>query len=154
MLADFAVISRVRARWLLAALAGVMTVTACSDSPTGPTTPIGSYALASVGADLVPATIFEDEGYKFEWLRGTLEVEADSSFVAALVRLETVDNNESEYVDSLTGSWRFDTMGALQFTITSSGGSVIMPGSWLGRKITVLYTEEFMASSLTFERTN
>jgi hypothetical protein len=125
---------------------------ACSDSPSEPTSPIGEYNLYRVNDVVVPAPIFVDEGYRYEWFSGTLEVEADMSFVIALIRLETVDGNPSEYVDSLRGSWTLDNMGALQFNVVGEGVNPVMPGSWEGRRVTVLFTEDVTSSSLLFQR--
>ena len=131
-------------------LAVIALVTAC-DNPSEPTTPVGRYALASLNDEGIPAMMFEGEGYSLQTIHGTLELSADYSYVMAVTTLETVDNNESEYVDSLRGSWTLDAMNALQFTGTGSG-SLNFPGSWQGRDITVLIPDGVSSSSYVFQR--
>ena len=142
---------RMGARWAAVVLiASGVGAAACGDT-TGPTTPIGHYTLASVNGVNVPSTMFEDGAYKLEVTGGTLEMEADSTYVAAIVSLETVDVNESEYVDSLRGRWSQDqATGTMQFTLDDD--AYTFTGAWQGRRITVFLASGLFSSSMLFEK--
>lgn len=122
----------------------------CGDSPTGPTSPIAEYVLASVDGEALPWTIFEDEGYKLEVASGTLELDAEFQFVIALVTRETVDLAVSEYVDSLRGTWVESAAGTLQFD--SDQEDELFTGSWKGRKVTIPLQLDFYGGTLEFLR--
>jgi hypothetical protein len=129
--------------------AALLFAAACSESPSEPTSPIGQYTLQSVDGKGLPTTLFQDEGYMLQLTGGTLEVEADQTYVAAITTLEMVDINVSEYVDSLRGTWTQDNAGLMQFSVVPQGG---FTGSWIGRQITALVTDGQTSMSLVFER--
>jgi hypothetical protein len=133
----------------LFALTTIAAAVAC-DSVTEPTTPIGEYSLLSVDGDNVPSTMFEDATYKLEVVRGTLEVDVDSSYIATIVSKETVDAVVSEYVDSLRGTWSQDESGTMQFTFPED--NTTFTGSWQGRKITILITSGLASTSLVYQK--
>jgi hypothetical protein len=144
-------IPRLLARSILVATAPI--ALACSDGVSEPTSPIGAYALASMNGNGIPATMFQEPGYSLRVIHGTLEVEADFTFVVAITTREVVDVVQSEYVDSLRGTWTLDEMNAMQFDV--AGEEVFaFPGSWQGRKLTVLFTFLTSPSSFLFQRTN
>jgi hypothetical protein len=127
-------------------------VLACSEGVSEPTSPIGEYALASMNGSGIPATMFDEPGYSLKVIHGTLEVDADFTFVAAITTREMVDVVQSEYVDSLRGTWTLDEMNAMQFDV--AGEEVFaFPGNWQGRKLTVLFTFLSSPSSFVFQRT-
>jgi hypothetical protein len=96
--------------------------------------------------------MFSGEGYSVEIIHGTLDVAEDDSFVVAITTLEIVDGNESEYVDSLRGTWTLDEMNAMQFNVAD-----VEPwsfaGSWQSRHITYLVMDGNTAYSYVFQRT-
>lgn len=120
------------------------------DSTSEPTSPIGRYNLLSVDGDNMPVSIFEVEGYQLELKSGSLEMDADYSYVAVVTWEETVDINVSEYVDSLRGTWTQDAMGALEFTLQQDGS--LFGGLWQGRQVTLYLADEFLVTSLVFRR--
>jgi hypothetical protein len=123
---------------------------ACGDSATAPNSPIGIYTLASVNDDNVPSLMFEDDSYKLEIARGTLEVDADVSYVAAIVGLETVDVNVSVYVDSLRGTWTETDAGTMNFTVVDDNST--FTGAWQGNRITILLASGQSSRSMVFQR--
>jgi hypothetical protein len=128
-----------------------MLAVAC-DSTSEPTSPVGFYALASMNGDGVPATMFEAEGYSLQVIHGTMDVVGDFTFIVAITTLETVDVNQSEYVDSLRGTWTLDAMNAMQFNMTDYEPPTF-PGSWQGNHLTILLADGSASNSFIFQRT-
>ncbi len=139
-----------RARLLSALLVLGIGITAC-DSVTEPTTPIGEYSLLTFNGDNLPSTMFEDATFRLEVVRGTLELEIDSTYFATIVTKETVDVAVSEYVDTLQGRWTQDVVtGTITFTLPID--NTTFTGSWSGRHITALVTSGLQTSSLVFQK--
>ena len=130
---------------ILASLA--ITFAACAD-PSGPTTPVASYALTSFGTRALPAVMFEEEGYRLEVTAGSATLEADSTFTFSTTVIETVDGNKSTYVDNEAGEWVQGEAGAITFTLSSGE---VCSAVWTGTTLTVTRSEMVFVYTMTDE---
>lgn len=96
------------------------------------------YALTAFGAKALPATMFEEVGYKLEVTAGAAELTADNKFTLTTTVNETVDGNKSTYVDAESGTWIQAEGGAI--TLTSVSGEVFT-AMWSGTTLTVTRME-------------
>jgi hypothetical protein len=134
--------SRVRRVTVLAAMVtAVGAMVACgSDSATGPNndnSPLGAYALASIGGKTAPVTMYSDTNYLLVISAGTLDVKSDGSWLAVTTTRETVLNHLSTYIDSTRGTWANGTgSGAIVFT--NNDDRSVANATWGGGKLSLL----------------
>jgi len=112
--------------------------TACSDA-TGPTSPIAAYALTSVDAKPLPATMYADTGYSLVVTAGAITLTADNKFTTSVTTRETVEGNISTYVDVGTGTWEQLSSGAA-ITLKPTGGTPL-PAALSGTRLTVTWSD-------------
>lgn len=100
---------RNRARIRACAVAGLAVAasiaTACGGDATGPKTPIGAYALATVNGKALPARLFNDSGFTVDIADGSLALQDGGRFVYGVTAKWTVDGAATMYVTSDTGTW-------------------------------------------------
>lgn len=124
----------------MAVLASIVlgsTLAACGDS-TGPTSPVGSFALTTVGTKAPPAVIYDEEGYSLSVTAGEMSLKADSTYSASLSVTEVVDGNRSDYVDREAGRWEQGAAGAITFKPT---GAQTYGAVWSGNTLNVAQLE-------------
>jgi hypothetical protein len=114
--------------------------TLTGSTPDTPTTPIGAYALASVGGKPMPVTMFADTAFTDVVTSASLALSADGKLLSVVTTNETVAGNLSVYVDTVGGTWKqVGSTSALTFTIITDPGSAgaDSPGTWSGKTITL-----------------
>lgn len=114
----------------------------CHDS-TGPTTPVGTFTLATVNTKALPATMYADTGYTVEVTAGSITVTADKKYAGSVTVRETVDGKASIYVDHPAGSW---TQAGNAITLTPTGGAA-QSGTWSATSLTVTTSDGVFAYS-------
>ena len=133
--------------WRAATVFAVLAVTgmaACSkgEGTTGPVvtpppaTPVGTYALSSIDAKLMPYTMYSDTGYTLELSSGTLSVTTAGRWVSKIVSKETVAGNVSTYSDSTFGTWALGG-AAITAVFTNSETNTTSAVTWTAKDVTV-----------------
>lgn len=123
----------------------VMAVGACGgDGSTGPggdntpTSPVGTYALTSVGGKPVPVTMFSDTAYTEVIAKASLALQTDGKYQAIVTTNETIAGNLSVYVDTSAGTWKQGaTASALVLTSTDDASMPAVNAVWSGKTLTV-----------------
>lgn len=143
-------IERTRALALVVAGTAVVTLAGCGgDSPTGtkaPTTPAGSYNIATINAKALPVAVFADSGYMFEVTAGSMTLTADGKYTAIETFRQTVPGNVSVFVDTTRGTWAFAGT-SVTFTNTSDIPPSTFQATWSNSGTLTL-------SELDFKTTN
>jgi hypothetical protein len=118
----------------LLVLASLVAAGACgSDSPAGPsvpTTPVGSYTIATVNGKVPPVAVFADGSYTYEVTNATISLTSDGKYSGIVTFRQTVPGNVSTFVDTATGTW---VQAGANIQMTSSDGlpdSVPDTGTW------------------------
>lgn len=109
----------------------------CGES-TGPTSPIGAYALSTVAAKALPVVMYEEMGYSLSATAGEISLKADSTYTASMTVIETVGGNKSTYVDREAGRWVEGAAGAMTLQPTGAGTYTAV---WSGSTLTVSQAE-------------
>jgi hypothetical protein len=104
----------------------------CNES-TGPDSPIAPYALSAIGTTSLPALMYAEEGYTLEVTAGTIELVEPDTYTATLTVIETVDGNQSTYVDQESGTWLLKD-GMIEFSALSGD---TFTATWSGTRLTV-----------------
>lgn len=132
----------------IAAVTAAAIAAACGGDATGPSTPVGSYALNTVNGKAVPATVFADTGFSVDISNGSLALQADGKFVVGVTSKWTIEGSPSVFVSADTGTWTQD--GArLRFTYVDS---TTQTASWQNGRITVADSSGPTVMTLVFAR--
>jgi hypothetical protein len=89
----------------------VAAITACGGdatspgTPSGPTSPTGSYSMSTVNGKPLPFTMFSDTNYRYEVTAGTLSLTGDGKATVWMTYRQTVVTNVETFVDSSSGTW-------------------------------------------------
>lgn len=100
-------IERARALAAIAATAAVVAACSSGDAPTStsPTTPVGSYAIATINAKAPPVAVISDSGFTWEVTSGSMVLTTDGKYTAVEAYRQTVPGNVSIFVDTTRGTW-------------------------------------------------
>ncbi len=113
-----------------------MTIAACggtgADAVTGPQTITGTYKLSTVQGKGLPYRIYSDVNYSFDVADGSIALNTNGSFTAAIRSEERVENHLSVYADTSTGNW-MQTGTKIDLTISDGTHAV---GSLSGKTLT------------------
>jgi len=105
------------ARTLAAVAAMVATIgalAACggsNDASTGPTgqpapsTPTGTYTIATINTKAPPVAVISDSGFMWEVTAGSMVLTSDGKYTAVESFRQTVPGNVSVFVDTTRGTW-------------------------------------------------
>jgi hypothetical protein len=121
---------------------------ACGHDATGPTSPVGSYALSSVNGLALPATVLSDTGFSVAISEGSLSVQADGRFVVGVTSTWTIEGHPSVFAAADTGTWT-QAGGRLVFTYVDS---TTQTGSWQGDRITLSDSSGRSATTFVYAR--
>jgi hypothetical protein len=123
--------------------------TACgSDGATGPSSPVGSYALSSVNGKTLPATVLADTDFSVAISQGTLALQGDGKFVLGVTSTWTIEGHPSVFVSADTGTWT-QANGRLVFTYVDS---TTQTGAWQRDQVTVTDSSAATVTTLVFAR--
>lgn len=140
--------TRLRRSLAIAGVTAVASAAACGDGATGPTSPVGSYALSSVNGLALPATVLSDTGFSVAISEGSLSVQADGRFVVGVTSTWTIEGHPQVFVAADTGSWT-EAGGRLVFTYVDS---TTQTGSWQRDRITVTDSTSAPVTTFVFAR--
>lgn len=118
----------------------LLTLAAACGEPTGPTSPIAAYTLASVDSKQLPATMYSDTGYTVVVTAGAITLLADGKYTSSTTTRETVDGNVSVYIDRGAGTWVQTSEGGA-ITLTPTSGPPTVSAVWSGRQLTVTQSD-------------
>lgn len=122
----------------------VVLLAACGEV-TGPKSPVGTYALSSVDAKPLPATMYADTGYTVEVTAGTIALTADLKYTSSVTTRETVDGNVSTYIDRFSGTW---AQAGSTITLTPTRGPT-QSATLSGTRLTVTQSDGVFVYSNT-----
>ena len=144
--------SLVRVAMLAAATASVMVAAACGgDSPSSPggppgqSSPVGSYAIASVNAKPLPFAMFSDTNYLYEVTSGSISLTADGKYASVMSFRQTIPGNVSVFVDTASGTW---VLSGSAVTFTDAADTSVDHATWASGKLT--FTETNGAATNVF----
>ena len=124
-----------RVAWAFCAAA---LIAACGgESPSGPgssdTSPVGSFAIATVNAKPLPFTMFSDTNYLYEVTSGSLALTSDGKYQNVMHFRQTIPGNVSLFVDSTAGTW---VLNGSTVTLTDAADSTIDSAVFASGKLT------------------
>ena len=113
-------------------------IAACGgESPSGPgssdTSPVGSFAIATVNAKPLPFTMFSDTNYLYEATSGSLALTSDGKYQNVMHFRQTIPGNVSLFVDSTAGTW---VLNGSTVTLTDAADSTIDSAVFASGKLT------------------
>lgn len=79
-----------------------------STGPTGtpvPTTPAGSYNIATINTKAPPVAVISDSGFMVEVTAASIALTTDGKYIAVETSRWTVPGNVSVFVDTTSGTW-------------------------------------------------
>jgi len=124
-------------------------VTGCGDStgPSEPTTPVGSYTIATVNGKALPASVFADGPINYEVMSGKLSLTSDGKYSAVTTFRQTVPGDVSTYVDSIGGTWVLSgTTVQMINTSDASTGSA----TWANRQLTIVVVDGKVTTTFVY----
>jgi hypothetical protein len=112
-------------------------IAACGgDSPSGPgsndTSPVGSFAIATVNGKPLPFTMFTDTNYLYEVTSGSLALTNDGKYQNVMHFRQTIPGNVSLFVDSTTGTW---VLNGSTVTLTDAADATIDSAAFAAGKL-------------------
>ena len=116
-------------------MAAVIVAAACDSGSTGPSSPIGEYALVSVDGDAVPSVLAQSPNYLLELTEGALALAPAGTFAAQLTVRQTVDAVSELYYEETVGGWQAGTGNTILFT--SPTFTVPDTATWDGTRLTL-----------------
>lgn len=122
---------------IAAACGGSESPSGPGNNPTGPTTPVGAWAIATVNAKSLPFTMFTDTNYLYEVTGGTFSFTSDGKYSRTITYRQTIPGNVSIFVDSSSGTW---VLSASKLTITDGADSSLDSATFASGKLTFVET--------------
>jgi hypothetical protein len=143
---------------VLVSFVGLVVLAACgSDSSTSPGgssspgSPVGAYALTTINAKALPASIISDPSYSIEITAGSLSLTSDGRYKSLTTTRETVAGHASLYLDSVMGTWTQTPAGSstIVFTSDSTFGKTTQSGTFASGQVTVKQKADLTSDTLT-----
>ena len=137
---------------LVVAVGAVAAVAACSgDSPSQPgsTSPVGSWAVATVNAKAPPVAIFADTNFTEELVSGILALTGDGKYTTIMTTRWTVPNNVSTYVDTTGGRW---VLSGTTIQFTNAQDSSQDQATWTNGHITFVEVDGKTTNTYVYAR--
>jgi hypothetical protein len=90
----------------LAAVAAILSVAACGDSPTETSgSVVGTWHLQTINGTAPPFTLINTTDYRFEVLAGVLDIDSDGTYANTYTYRETENGIATTYSETDIGTW-------------------------------------------------
>ena len=141
-----------RFRFALVTLACTLVTAACSkDSTVAPTTsPVGTYALATVNGKSLPQVAARVASGDVEVVSASLVLKTDASY-ASTYTYRTVTAPITTFTQNISGTWSASG-GAVTFYPTGASPSSVSTMQWSGGTLTLVDPNAVIPVTLVFRR--